>query len=102
MEIRKCDGRTDGRTDRLTWVGARDACASKNALYYLGGSFHIKSDLRWKSLHLLPNSSVSLNLERKKLENTFSNTWQENTNKQALREIALQKVENPTVLAQLA
>ena len=29
LEIRKCDGPTDGRTDRLTWVGARDACASK-------------------------------------------------------------------------
>ena len=31
LEIRKCDGRTDLRTDgHLTWVGARDACASKN------------------------------------------------------------------------
>ena len=28
LEIRKCDGRTDG----LTWVGARDACASKNQI----------------------------------------------------------------------
>ena len=30
MEIQKYDLRTDGRTDRQTWVGARDACASKN------------------------------------------------------------------------
>ena len=34
MEFQKYDLRTDGRTngptDRQTWVGARDACASKN------------------------------------------------------------------------
>ena len=30
MEIQKYDLRTDGRTYGLTWVGARDACASKN------------------------------------------------------------------------
>ena len=26
-------GPTDGRTDRLTWVGAKDTCVSKKALY---------------------------------------------------------------------
>ena len=31
MEIRKYHLRTNGRTDRQTWVGARDACASKKA-----------------------------------------------------------------------
>ena len=30
MEIQKYHQPTNGRTDRLTWVGARDACASKN------------------------------------------------------------------------
>merc|ERR1711978_521036 len=30
LEIRKCDGPTNGRTDQLTWVGARDTCVSKN------------------------------------------------------------------------
>ena len=29
MEIQKYDG----PTDRLTWIGARDACASKNVCY---------------------------------------------------------------------
>ena len=28
-KLRKCDLPTDQRTDRQTWVGARDACASK-------------------------------------------------------------------------
>ena len=32
MEIIKYHGRTDGRTDTRTWVGARDACASKNEM----------------------------------------------------------------------
>ena len=30
MEIQKYDQRTDGRTDRQTWVGATDTCVSKN------------------------------------------------------------------------
>ena len=30
MEIQKYHLPTNGRTDGLTWVGARDACASKN------------------------------------------------------------------------
>ena len=33
MEIQKYDLRTNGPTDRLTWVGARDACASKNVVF---------------------------------------------------------------------
>ena len=33
LEIRKCDGPTDGRTNGLTWVGARDTCVSKNIYY---------------------------------------------------------------------
>ena len=32
MEIQKYHQRTDGRTDTRTWVGARDACASKNSI----------------------------------------------------------------------
>ena len=30
MEIKKYDGPTYGRTDGLTWEGARDTCMSKN------------------------------------------------------------------------
>ena len=29
LEIRKCDGPTNGPTNQLTWVGARDTCVSK-------------------------------------------------------------------------
>ena len=38
MEIKKSvtDGRTEGRTDGHTWVGARDACASKNTELAIG------------------------------------------------------------------
>ena len=32
LEIRKCDLRTDQRTNQLTWVGARDTCVSKKLI----------------------------------------------------------------------
>jgi hypothetical protein len=51
LEIRKCDGPTDGRTDRLTWVGARDACASKNNWGPLSSTFHVEQPvtmIEWK------------------------------------------------------
>ena len=34
--------RTNGPTDRQTWVGARDACASKNNWGPLSSTFHIE------------------------------------------------------------
>ena len=37
LEIRKCDGPTNGLTNLLTWVGARDTCVSKKieTLYWM-------------------------------------------------------------------
>ena len=52
MEIQKYDQRTDQRTDRLTWVGARDACASKNNWGPLSSTFHVgrpETLTDWKS-----------------------------------------------------
>ena len=57
MEIWKyylpTDGRTDGRTDRQTWVGARDACASKKSFckrYDFIGFGWLKFQLKWTYL----------------------------------------------------
>ena len=46
------NGLTDGRTDRLTWVGARDAGASKNNWGPLSSTFHVgqpETLTDWKS-----------------------------------------------------
>ena len=39
LEIRKCDGPTNGPTNQLTWVGARDTCVSKNAKCEISAEF---------------------------------------------------------------
>ena len=47
MEIQKCDK----PTDRQTWVGARDACASKNSWGRLSSTFHVERPetlIEWK------------------------------------------------------
>ena len=47
MEIRKYDL----PTNRLTWVGARDACASKNNWGHLSSTFHVEQSetlIEWK------------------------------------------------------
>ena len=36
LEIRKCDQLTNGPTDGLTWVGARDTCVSKKGSIHEG------------------------------------------------------------------
>ena len=52
MEIRNCDDLpTYLRTDRQTWVGARDACASKNNWGHLSLTFHVEQPetlIEWK------------------------------------------------------
>ena len=51
MEIRKYYLPTDGRTDRQTWVGARDTCVSKNNWGQLSSTFHVEQPetlIDWK------------------------------------------------------
>ena len=47
--FRKCDGRTDQRTNRHTWVGARDTCVSKNSW-------------KWKQMWLIGYSLFAVHL----------------------------------------
>ena len=77
--------RTNGPTDTRTWVGARDACASKNhhcwtdVLYTHSSPFHTASFVR-----LLLHNNILFNFHKYKCENY---TWKVNFSNINLRKI---------------
>ena len=64
VEIQKYYGRTDGPTDTLTWVGARDTCISKNCKLNTNEEF----SLMFSSLYIQPVPFVIFQMTNGALE----------------------------------
>ena len=68
----KSESVTDGPTDGRTWVGTRDACASKNSILIVPKARQAKTDYGDKGLQVLQCHSILCPLKAK---SSFSSLW---------------------------